>query len=419
MIDATIVPTAGKLIDHAMRYDKGTLGGEQTGLRAYNKRMILNLIRQSGALPKAEIARLTGLSGQSVSVIVNALLKEKLVRKEGKVRGKVGQPYTPIALNADGALSIGIKIGRRSLEVMLVDFLGAPIKRGQVSYRTPRAADVMEMLGQQLKELLSGVGTLHRSRIVGVGIAMPSQLHKWAQVMGLPDEELSDWRGLDVASMVSDMVDLPVEVYNDATAACAAEMVLGDAISFSSALYIFIGTFIGGGVVLDRRLFTGPQGNAGAIGPMPVPTQDGGYEQIIAKGSLLSLDRSLNTAGIGGDGTIADRARDLRASVLFADWRQEASKVIAVSVASAMSVIDFECVVIDAMLYPAEVELIVGDVQRELALLDLTGTSDTVVRAGTIGPSARVSGAAVLPLVRQYSPDQMLLLKSPNNVSAD
>ena len=75
-------------------------GGHQLGLRAYNRRMILNLIRQSGALPKAEIARLTGLSAQAASVIVNALLKEKLVRKEKRVRGKVGQPHTPIALNA-------------------------------------------------------------------------------------------------------------------------------------------------------------------------------------------------------------------------------------------------------------------------------------------------------------------------------
>ena len=62
-----------------MRGELQSRGGDQLGLRAYNKRMILNLIRQSGALPKAEIARLTGLSAQAVSVIVNALLKEKQI----------------------------------------------------------------------------------------------------------------------------------------------------------------------------------------------------------------------------------------------------------------------------------------------------------------------------------------------------
>ena len=108
----------------AMQGEHQMRGGDQLGLRAYNKRMILNLIRQHGALPKAEIARLTGLSAQAVSVIVNALLKEKLVRKGNKVRGKVGQPHTPIALNANGALSGGVKIGRRSLELMLVNCRG-------------------------------------------------------------------------------------------------------------------------------------------------------------------------------------------------------------------------------------------------------------------------------------------------------
>lgn len=394
-----------------MQYDKGTLGGEQTGLRAYNKRMILNLIRQSGALPKAEIARLTGLSGQSVSVIVNALLKERLVRKEGKVRGKVGQPTTPIALNAAGAYSVGIKIGRRSLEVMLVNFLGEPIKRGQVFYDAPRVGQVVEMLSRELAGLLDGIDATMKARIVGAGVAMPSLLHEWADVMGLADADLRDWRGLDVEALVSDMIDLPVEIYNDATAACAAEMVLGDAMTRSSAFYVFIGTFVGGGVVLDHRLYTGPQGNAGAIGPMPVPAAAGGLEQLVVNGSLFTLDRALAAEGIESDGTIADRVRDLRAVEQFRRWRRQASEVIAIAIASALSVIDFEEVVIDAMLHREEVNIIVEDVRLALGRMNLTGISRTDVRSGTIGPAARVSGAAMLPLVSQFSPDQMLLLK--------
>ncbi|MEM7442420.1 MAG: ROK family transcriptional regulator [Pseudomonadota bacterium] len=396
-----------------MKYDRGTLGGEQTGLRAYNKRTILNLIRQSGALPKAEIARLTGLSGQSVSVIVNGLLKEKLVRKEGKIRGKVGQPTTPIALNEDGAFSVGVKIGRRSLEVMLVNFLGQRVEHSQVFYDAPRVSEVRKLLKNELSRVLDGVDHATHDRIVGVGVAMPSLLHEWADVMGLATADLVDWRGLDVASLVSDIARMPVEIYNDATAACAAEMVLGTSMTKSSAFYIFIGTFAGGGIVLDRRLFTGPQGNAGAIGPIPVPTRGGGQEQLLANGSLFTLDRTLVSEGIPLEGSIADRVRDPRAAGPLRSWRERASEVIAFAIASAVSVIDFEEIVIDAMLHPPDVQAIVDDVRLALRQIDLTGTSPTVVKPGTIGPAARVSGAAVLPLVRQFSPDQMLLLKSP------
>ena len=99
-------------------------GGDSTGLRAYNERLMITAIRQAGALSKAEIARTTGLSGQAATVIVNSLLDEGLLVKREKVRGRVGKPFTPIALNPEGAFSIGVKIGRRSLEALLVDFRG-------------------------------------------------------------------------------------------------------------------------------------------------------------------------------------------------------------------------------------------------------------------------------------------------------
>jgi hypothetical protein len=54
---------------------------------------------------------------------------------------------------------------------------------------------------------------------------------------------------------------------------------------------------------------------------------------------------------------------------------------------------------------------LVESVEAALRRLDLTGTSPVVLRHGSIGPRARVSGAAILPLIRQFSPDQQLLVK--------
>ena len=66
-------------------------GTTQNGGRLYNERLALSLIRQYGQLPKAEIARLTGLSAQTVSVIVRQLERDNLVMAGDKQRGKVGQ----------------------------------------------------------------------------------------------------------------------------------------------------------------------------------------------------------------------------------------------------------------------------------------------------------------------------------------
>ena len=69
-------------------------------------------------MSKAEIARVTKLSAQTVTIIVNRLIEEGYLLKCAARRGKVGQPSTPIELNPDGAISFGIKIGRRSVEVL-------------------------------------------------------------------------------------------------------------------------------------------------------------------------------------------------------------------------------------------------------------------------------------------------------------
>lgn len=394
-----------------MQGDHQIRGGDQLGLRAYNKRMILNLIRQAGALPKAEIARLTGLSAQAVSVIVNALLKEKLVRKEKKVRGKVGQPHTPIALNAQGVLSLGVKIGRRSLELMLVDFHGQAIDYKQFLYAAPRQKEVRALLQRELIALLNGIEEGLRERIIGVGVAMPGQLSAWTDVMGLDPADLMDWDQTDVTALISAETGLPVEVYNDATAACAAEMILGGSLTFSSALYIYVGTFIGGGVVINGQLFEGPQRNAGAIGSMPVTTPDRRMVQLIRESSLFSLENAVRAAGVKTEGLIADVMVDPAAASAFQSWRHSAATPIAQAIVAATSLIDFEGVVIDAMLHPAQVEALVEDVKEGLLNFDLRGTSPVALRQGSIGPKARVSGAAILPLIRQFSPDQKLLVK--------
>ena len=83
-------------------------GSNQGGMRQFNERVVLQAIRLQGSCPKAEIARLTHLTAQTVQIIIARLEADELVRKLAPVRGKVGQPSVPMALNPDGAFSIGV-----------------------------------------------------------------------------------------------------------------------------------------------------------------------------------------------------------------------------------------------------------------------------------------------------------------------
>ena len=83
-------------------------GGNQVTVGQYNERLVISLLRRHGRLTKAELARLTGLSAQTMTVIVKRLMENDLLVQGDKQRGKVGQPSTPFGLNPRGAVSIGI-----------------------------------------------------------------------------------------------------------------------------------------------------------------------------------------------------------------------------------------------------------------------------------------------------------------------
>lgn len=388
-------------------------GGDRSGLRAYNERMILNLIRRLGRASRAEIARATGLSAQTASNIVNLLLEEGLLRKGEKVRGQVGQPSTPISLNPQGAFAVGVKIGRRSLEVAIVDFLGNMLRHSAISYDYPRRSQVLRETERRLDYILGSVGEAARGRIVGVGVAMPKALEAWTEELGAPPGELEAWRSFDVAGALSEMTGLGVDLYNDATAACAAEIYFGRAITVPSAVYFYIGAFIGGGVVLDGRLYPGAQGNAGALGSMPVGTAGpgGAPEQLIQKASLIFLERALAAEALDAQQQIEDGFPDPAAQAAYRCWRAGAAVAIAQAVVGATAVIDFESVVIDGLLAPAQLIDLTEAVADALARFDRKGLSPARLCSGTVGHHARVLGSAILPIYKHFSPDRNLLVK--------
>ena len=418
----SFLPDHGHLLELAgaherRRTSEGTenemRGGDTTGLRAYNERLMIAAIRQAGALSKAEIARTTGLSGQAATVIVNSLLDEGLLVKRDKVRGRVGKPFTPIALNPEGAYSMGVKIGRRSLEVLLVDFGGSVVASRSRPYPAPLPAETMDLATAAVVELLGSLERRLRARIVGLGVAMPWVLHGWSDVLGLEREAIAEWREVDVAAELHAATGLSVSVYNDATAACAAELIAGDRIVRSSALYIYLGTFVGGGVVIDGRLYRGEQVNAGALGSMPMNENggDGSPLQLIHRASVIDLERALTAAGLDAMEMFRPQGSP-DADAVFEVWMLRTVEALARAVVLAMSVVDFEEVVIDGLLRPEWRRRVVDGVSRAFGRFDCTGLSPIEIAAGSIGPQARALGAALLPLIGRFSPDTDLLVKT-------
>ena len=278
----------------ASHYHRGT---NQSGMRDHNERLVLSLVRQHGSLAKTDIARMTRLSAQTVSVIMRELEEEGLLLRQEPVRGKIGQPSIPMALDPDGAYFIGLKIGRRSAELVLIDFLGKVRAMLQNSYRYPAPRETVEFVRSGITRMRAGLTPEQDKRIAGLGIAMPFELWNWADTEGAPRETMDQWRNRDIRADIQALCHFPVYLQNDATAACGAELVFGQTGNLRDFIYFYIGAFAGGGVVLNGRLYSGPTGNAGALGSMPVPGADGRPTQLIDVASLAILEKALNARG--------------------------------------------------------------------------------------------------------------------------
>ena len=127
---------------------------------------------------------------------------------------------------------------------------------------------------------------------------MPFELWNWADTAGAPREIMDQWRHRDIRADIQALCGFPVYLQNDATAACGAELVFGQTGNLRDFIYFYIGAFAGGGVVLNGRLYSGPTGNAGALGSMPVPGADGRPTQLIDVASLAILEKALNARGV-------------------------------------------------------------------------------------------------------------------------
>lgn len=386
-------------------------GANQTRVRAYNERLVLSLVRRHGSLSKADIARRAGLSAQTVSVIMRALEKDGLLTRGSPQRGRVGQPSIPMSLNADGVLSLGLKIGRRSADLLLMDFTGRVRILLHEAYRYPTPLGILSFVERGVAEIQATMTVTERGRIAGLGVALPFELWNWVEEVGAPMADMDAWRHADIAALLADRLPFPVLLQNDATAACAAELAFGHGPRFSDFAYFFLGSFIGGGVVLNHSLYPGRTGNAGAFGSMPFPGRDGGRNQLIDHASVVLLEKMLLEAGRNPSSIWLTPEKWENFGDIAELWIQRTGRALALAIATVCSVIDFEAVIVDGGFSVDVRRALTVVARRELASLNLQGIETPVVEEGLVGSAARAIGAASLPLFSRYHIDQSVLFK--------
>lgn len=390
-------------------------GSNQVGVRQFNERVVLQAVRAHGALPKAELARLTGLTAQTIGVITARLEDDQLLKRDAPVRGKVGQPSVPLGLNPDGAFAVGIKIGRRSADWLLMDFTGQVRERITLDYPFPDTGTLLPAIKANLEGLLQRLGPL-RSRTVGVGVAAPFELGGWHRMLGLTEAQSRAWNALDLGAEVQALTDLPVSFAKDTTAACVAELLHGRGRESRSFLYLFVDTFVGGGLVIDSHLHRGLNGNAGAVASLPLQVAGAGAAapppQLITQASLWDLEQRFREQGLEPLAAYDARALQLPWAVHTHAWTALAARALAHSVVSGTAFLDLEAVVIDGAMDRAVLDELIAQTALALRAYNWEGLfAPPRLERGSIGADARALGGALLPLHAHFAPEHSVFLK--------
>ena len=381
----------------------GLRGGvNQSGVRDHNERLLLSVLQHRGGMPGVELARHTALSPQTVSIILRKLQNDGLLKRGKPIRGKVGKPSIPMELDADGVFSLGLKLGRRSADLLLMDFSGNVREQMHTTYDYALPETVFGFMEESLESIMSGMSAVERKRLCGVGIATPFELWKWHDLNDEAAEKFVSWKDVAFAEEVERFSNLPVYVVNDATAACQAEHLFGQAKDYRDYAYFYIGSFIGGGVVINDAVFEGNQGNAGALGSMRTTSPLGESKQLIDVASIHLLEARLIEAGLDPN-LLWQKPQDWSGLSRYVDpWIGETAQELAKAALSICSVIDFEAVVIDGA-FPLEIRTeLVERVERYLVHQDIRGLIAPKIDAGSIGVNARGIGAASSPVVSQF-----------------
>jgi predicted NBD/HSP70 family sugar kinase len=389
--------------------------------KSHNRRVVIEAVRINGALSRAEIARLTALSSQTISNIVGELETAGILKAAARRRAGRGQPATPLSIDPDGAYSIGLQLDHRELIGVLVDLAGRIRARGLVEVDQPAPGEALPAMRRLIGRLLKSA-RIDRNRLLGIGLAMPGPFGVEG-ITSVGPTALPGWQDFPVAAELGRLTGLAVIVENDATAAAIGERLHGVARSLDSFVYLFVGTGLGAGLFLGGHLFKGSAHNAGEIGHMIVEPEG----RACPCGNRGCLERYLSLRAAYEYLKLPDpdhATPEMLSEVLATDERRMRRWIDSVlppmrrAVNILESILDPDAIVLGGFL---PLPILTMLYERLDPLPPSVGARRTRnaprILLGAAGPDTAALGAAALPIFDEINPQFDVLLKPQRTAS--
>ncbi|MDE7330726.1 MAG: ROK family protein [Lachnospiraceae bacterium] len=239
------------------------IGMNQQNMNGINKYILLKNIIINEPISRIELSHLTGLSKMTVTGLIKEYMDAGIVQECGMADSTGGRRRTYLQVAPESLLTLGIHVGRDNLNVGIINLKGQIIQSESMELSAMENNDIflkgLFLLCDRLMQ------TRYREKVWGIGISCAGPLLvKDGVILNPPD--FNNIRNLPIVSCLEERYDLPAYLQNDICVAALAEVYFGNRNQYDDFIYVGISAGIGGGVIMNGKLYTGFSGLAGIMG---------------------------------------------------------------------------------------------------------------------------------------------------------
>lgn len=186
----------------------------------------------------------------------------------------------------------GVDVGGTTIKLGLFDIEGTVLDKWEIVTRTEENG--CHIIPDAAKSILAKIEEkkIDKEKISGVGVGVPGPVSKEGVVAVAVN---LGWRNYPVSQTLSELVGLPVKTENDANVAALGEMWKGGGSGYTSIVAVTLGTGVGGGIIIDGKIFGGSNGSGGEIGHIFIKE---GEEEVCGCGGHGCLEQYVSATGI-------------------------------------------------------------------------------------------------------------------------
>ncbi len=387
-------------------------------VKAYNKSMVMELLRSNEEVSRAELSRMSGLTMPTIMKITDDFIRSGLVAETGKGTSSGGKPPMMLKLVPESRLFVGVDISGAMYKCIIMNLKGGVIFR-----KNCRRHDVKKT-GSDIDTIIAFIDAaieesgIEWKRLNGLGIGVPG-IVKTGQGIVASSIDFG-WSNLDLQTPLVEHFKMPVYVENSSKVMAVGEQWFGTGIECDNFALVTVGRGIGAAFIINGEIYSGFNNQSGEIGHMVIDP-DGpackcgkrGCLETFASGKVI--ERAAGELVASGEKTLLAQmcggsADEVTTDMVFAAAEQgdaqakmiadAAADRLAVGLENLVALLDCQRIVLTGYVVKGNQYLL----ERVSSRINKTRDqyfkieNPVEVRLSAMGEEAAVIGAATLPL---------------------